>query len=98
MVGQETDSSTTPIQLNAIFHINGTFDKHNTSFLLDTGAAASIIRWDSLPLLYQNQTTKRTPQMVGANGSPLNVIGQVTLPLTLKDFSCEHSFYVAKTK
>ena len=38
-----------PIQLNAIFHINGTFDKHNTSFLLDTGAAASIIRWDSLP-------------------------------------------------
>ena len=45
-------SSTTPIQLNAIFHINGTFDKHNTSFLLDTGAAASIIRWDSLKIIY----------------------------------------------
>ena len=89
-------SSTTLIELNAIFHIDGTFDKHNTSFLLDTGAAASIIRWDSLPLLYQNRITERSPQMVGANGSPLNVIGQVTLPLTLKDFSCEHSFFVAR--
>ena len=65
-------------------------------FLLDSGAAVSVVRHGALNVHYQNQlNNSSTLTAVTANGASLNILGQVDLPITIGKFKCVHTFIVA---
>jgi len=49
----------------------------SVQFLLDTGAAVSVIRYDTLGEPLQQLINPIQVATFGANGSPLDVVGQV---------------------
>lgn len=57
------------------------------SFLLDTGAAVTLLRKDAWERVNAEKTHKLSPwsgqRLVGVDGSPLQVFGQVEMKLTL---------------
>ena len=63
--------------------------------LLDTGATVSVTRYEFLQKEYHHRLSA-SPGAVGANGTPLDVIGKVKLPVTLGSFSAEEEFIVAR--
>ena len=52
--------------MNAVFCVNGSISEQPIQFLLDSGAAVSVVR--------QQPITKAMTCAVGANGTPLNVV------------------------
>ena len=68
------------------------------TFLLDSGATISVVRLDALtPGLRSQITTCGSIAPVGANGSPLDMIGQVTIQVTIGNFHTEQIFTVVNT-
>ena len=66
--------------------------------LIDSGAAISLLRYDTLPqpLHLQILCPPDTVLAVSASGHSLGVIGKVTLPLQLKDVCITHKFTVVR--
>ena len=68
------------------FRVDGKINSKSVSFLLDTGAAVSLIRkdiWDSLGLAVDLTTWSSDAQLVGVDGSPLPVCGCTQIMLQL---------------
>jgi dUTPase len=76
------------LYINAAFYAHGTINTCSASFLLDTGAAMSVIHREAVPDCYQNQIKPVVNSgVVGANGLPLDIIGTVNIPITLGTFA-----------
>ena len=84
------------VSLGSIFYVDGTISDIPTRFLLDTGAAMSVVCWDALPEEHQSQVVSVHSQAVGANGLPLDIMGQVQLPISIGTFDCKQSFLVVR--
>ena len=76
--------------------VHGTLSTMPTRFLLDTGAAMSVVRWDTLSKNHQDQVIAIYSKAVGANGQPLDVVGQVTLSVSIGKLTCEQKFLVVR--
>ena len=59
-------------------------------FLLDKGAAVSVVCYDTLIRSLQQQVVSVHVATIGANGSPLDVtvVGQITAPIVVNGLNC----------
>jgi len=63
------------------------------NFLVDSGAAVSVVHYN----LVRDMQLADTPSgAVGANGSPLDVVGQTTVTIILGYFTIKHNFVVVR--
>ena len=84
--------------ISSILRITGSIGPSPVTFLLDSGAAVSVIRLSILNSQFRNQVIETgSTDPVGTNGSPLDVIGQVTLPVNVGNFQSDQVFIVVKT-
>ena len=84
--------------INTVLKITGLLGHSPVTFLLDSGATISVVRLDALTADFRSQiTTSRLTTPVGANGSPLDMVGQVKIPVTIGRFSTEQVFTVVNT-
>ena len=90
---QRTEVSNIPPSINSIYCVNGLVDNYPTKFLIDSGAAMSVIRYD---IVKGNLTTKQGGFAVSANGSPLDIVGQMIVAVTLDNFTTDHTFTVVR--
>ena len=56
--------------------------------LLDTGAAMSVVYYDTLNRSLQQQVVSVHMATFGANGSPLDVVRQITVLIVVNGFNC----------
>ena len=82
------------INLNTILCTEGLANQAHTMFLLDSGAAVSVVRLRSLSVEDQQAVTKTKSAAVNVNGIPLDVRGQITLVVSIGSFTCEQEFTV----
>ena len=83
---------------NTILQVQGLLHQHPVTFLLDSGAAVSVVHYDKLPPKCADGLSQvmTDTSMVGANGQPLEVVGQVELPVTVGKFKATHEFVVVQ--
>ena len=85
-------------QVNSIFRVDEKMGPTQRRFLLDSGAAVSVARLDVLDEKWHSQITAAgLKTTVGADGLPLEVVGQVTVPVSLGDFQTSQEFTVVKS-
>ena len=65
-------------------------------FLIDSGAAVSVVSHDILSTSARANITKAAPLTVGANGLPLDVLGSVKLQVNVNNVCTSHVFIVAR--
>ena len=63
------------------------------NFLIDSGVAMSVVHYNLVRHLNFMDTTSCA---VGANGSPLDVVGQTTVTITLGSYTVDHNFIVVR--
>eukprot|EP00731_Ephydatia_muelleri_P033855 Em0040g5a len=68
----------------------------SVNMLLDSGAAVSVIRSGVLEDRSRNLVMATSRTAIGANGLPLNVMGQVDLDICLGNFRTVHTFIVVR--
>ena len=84
--------------INTILRINGLLGHSPVTFLLDSGAAISVVRADALTSELRSQITAcEFTAPVGANGVPLDMVGQVRIQVTIGNFYTEQVFTVVNT-
>ena len=64
--------------------------------LLDSGAAVSVVRFSVLSDSEKGRIRHSNVQVMGANGSPLDVMGVLSLKVRLGSFKDEHEFTVVR--
>ena len=84
--------STTISSVNAVFCVNGCIGETSTKFLLDPGAAVSVVNYNVI----KTSITKAATCAVGANGTPLDVIGQSIITVKVADFKVDYQFMVVR--
>ena len=57
----------------------------------------SVVRWSALPEELKGEIVPTGSQATGANGLPLQIIGQVTLKVSIGHITCQQKFIVANT-
>lgn len=89
-----------PVKVCGVDHttlrVRGLLGERPIDFLVDSGAAVSVVTLDILPSSSRSEIDKTTLLTVGANGSPLDVIGRVNISITIGDFVNTHSFVVVR--
>eukprot|EP00731_Ephydatia_muelleri_P006855 Em0003g1103a len=75
---------------------DGNVGKRSVNMLLDSGAAVSVIRSGVLEDKSRNLVMATSRTAIGANGLPLNVMGQVDLDICLGNFRTVHTFIVVR--
>ena len=65
-------------------------------FFVDSGAAVSVVTNDILPTSIRTRIIREAPHTVGANGSALDVLGRLEIPITLGQFCAPHEFVVVQ--
>ena len=65
-------------------------------FLIDSGAAVSVVTYGVLPSSIRAEISNVAPIAIGANGSPLDVVGRVNIEITMDTFCTNHSFIVVQ--
>ena len=82
-------------KISALPQVEGTLEMRETKFLLDSGAAVSVVRYDQLT---EKSKKEIVPGMtaVGADGNPLEVLGCVTLPISIGEYRTMHKFVVMR--
>ena len=73
--------------INSIYSVNGYIGDTPVNFLVDSGAALSVIHYNLV---------KDMQLAVGANGSPLVIVGQIMVTVALADFIIDHNFVVVR--
>ena len=66
------------------------------SFLVDSGAAVSVVSYDILPPSARSSMNGTPPLTIGANGIPLDVLGIVNVMVDLETIKVHHDFVVAR--
>ena len=82
--------------INSLLCIDGNVGKRSVNMLLDSGAAVSVIRSGVLEDRSRNLVMATSRTAIGANGLPLNVMGQVDLDICLGNFRTVHTFIVVR--
>ena len=83
--------------INTIVRVDGLLDQDKAQFVLDSGTALSVVRYDTVnPAYRQHIQTDGICAAVGANGLLLDVIGRVKLPVRLREFRWDQEFTVVK--
>ena len=82
------------INLDVILFIEGLNSESPVRFLLDSGAAVSVIKQDSFPKQSHSDITETKTSAVTANGTLLNVVGKITVTDAMERFTCDHTFVV----
>ena len=80
--------------INAIFYVSGNISNQQTDFLLDSGAAISVVHHKLLPS--HINISGPTTRAVSATGAPLDISGRATLPVSLGTFTVTHEFTVVR--
>ena len=75
------------------FYVCGCIGSRPTQFLLDSGAAMSVVNYNVVKC---QPIAEIHTHAAGANGAPLDVIGQTTVTLQLGDFKVDHQFTVVR--
>ena len=69
----------------------------STRFLLNSGAAISVVRYDSLDERLREQVKGSSNlNTIAANGLPLEVVGNITVSVSLGKFRADQEFTVVK--
>ena len=76
---------------NSIYCVHGFIGDTPVNFLVDLRAAMLVVHHNLVKHLHCMDTTRHA---VGANGSPLDVVGQTTATITLRNFTVNHNFVV----
>ena len=74
--------------------VHGMLAGRSIGFLIDSGAAVSVVAYGVLPSSVRAEINSAAPSAIGANGSPLDVVGRVNIPILLDTFSTNQSFIV----
>ena len=82
--------------VHTILRVNGKVNNRNVSFLIDSGAAVSAVHTTLVPDSCVQDRPMSQGETVGANGTPLGVVGQATLLVTLGNFQVQQQFIVVK--
>jgi len=69
---------------------------HPVKLLVDSGAAISVVRYDTLPENLRSRMKSPSTATVGANGLPLDVVGEIAVTLTMGSFSAVQTFSVVR--
>ena len=81
------------------YHVTGIVSNVPVRFMVDTGAAVSLIRedvWTQLTSMGDIKLETWNKKLVGVEGSPLSVLGATTLDVTLAGTVVSGDFLVAK--
>ena len=81
--------------ISTILRVHGHIGEVQTKFLLDSGAVMSVACYQFLAG-HNIQITRQAITAVGANRSPLDVIGHTTLTVSLGSFHSQYSFTVVR--
>ena len=81
------------VHINSIFSVNGCIHTTPIKFMLDSGAAVSVV---SHHIVRHIPITAIETIAVGANGSPLDIIGQVSADILLGEFATNQKFIVVR--
>ena len=79
---------------SATFYVKGSINNKQTEFLLDSGAAISVIHQRMLPTDMEIRSAATTA--VGATGTPLVIKGHVMLSVLLGQLTVMHKFTVVQ--
>ena len=82
--------------VNVVINVHGLLNDSNVQYLLDSGAAQSVVHYDPLDESQRRQITSVETMMLGANGLPLDVKGSIELPVRLGLFHANHPFIVVQ--
>ena len=69
--------------INTILRVNSLLGHSPVTILLDSGAAMSVVRLDTLFSEFRCKITEAKSAPVGANGTLLNVVGQIQVPVKM---------------
>ena len=83
--------------VNSILRVQGFVQATPTAFVLDSGAAISVIRYDKIPSDLRKTVLRCSDgAIVGANGLPLQVEGNIELAVNIGEFNTNHRFTVVQ--
>ena len=88
---RQAEVSNAPLSVKSIYWVNGFLNDVPTNFLVDSGAAMSVVHYN---LVKGSHITKQGGLAVGANGSPIDVVGQAVVTVMLGNFTVNHHFTV----
>ena len=81
--------------ITTILYVDGHIGEIATKFLIDSGAVMSVVCYQLLTG-HNTLITKQATTAVGANGTPLDVVGLTTLTVSLGSFRTQHQFTVVR--
>ena len=80
---------------DATLYVDGLIGEISIKFLLDSGAAMSVLCYEFIAN-HQPQIMDSTTVAVGANETPLDVIGYTTLTVSLGPFTTQQRFTIVR--
>ena len=81
------------VSVNSIFSVDGYLHDTHIKFLLDSGAAISVINYN---VVRDTPITPIHTRAISANGSPLDVIGETVADIILGDLTVNQKFVVVR--
>jgi len=81
------------VHISSIVCVNGHIHTAPIKFMLDSGAAVSVVNHN---IVKHIPITSIETRAVGANGSPLDVTGQINADILLGDFATNQKFIVVR--
>ena len=82
--------------VNSVLRVGGTIGALQFQFLLDSGAAVSLIQRDKLPESTMHLMEQAAVSTVGANGLPVDVVGQISLSVCICGTVVKQTFLVVE--
>ena len=82
--------------ISNLLRVKGQLEGQHVRCLLDSGAAVSVVWYSSLLDSVKGNIPSSNALVVGANGTPLDVMGKITLSVHLGSFLDEYEFIVVK--
>ena len=82
--------------ISSLLRVKGQLEGQMVECLLDSGAAVSVVRFSVLSDSEKGRIRHSNVQVMGANGSPLDVMGVLSLKVRLGSFKDEHEFTVVR--
>ena len=81
------------------YSLSGMVFHHPTSFILDTGAAVTLLRkdtWDHARPRAAELETWKEPKLISVDGSPLHIHGHAEVKINLGDMEFSHHVVIAE--
>ena len=82
--------------VNVEINVQGLLNGSHVQLLLDSGAALSVVHYETLDEGWQRKLTSIETLMLGANGHPLGVKGWIEIPVRLGAFHTVHPSVVVQ--